>query len=65
METGGRDSFVRQHRRLLGAGAWLVGVLLLVLLYNVSRSRPTRSVTDSGRQVADGETIQVGALPVT
>lgn len=65
MEIKGIDAFARQHRRLLGLGAWVVGVLLVVALYNVTRPRPTRSVTDSGRQVADGETIQVGALPVT
>ena len=65
MAIKGIDAFAREHRRLLGLGAWLVGVLLVVGLYNVTRPRPSRSATNGGRQVADGETIQVGALPVT
>ena len=65
MAIKGIDAFAREHRRVLGLGAWLVGILLLVGLYNVTRPRPARSATDGGRQVADGETIQVGALPVT
>ncbi len=65
MAIKGIDAFAREHRRVLGLGAWLVGILLLVGLYNVTRPRPSRSATDGGRQVADGETIQVGALPVT
>ena len=59
-----REPFSNRYRRHIGFGGWLGGVLLTVVLYNVTAPRPTR-LADGGRQVSDGETIQVGALPVT
>lgn len=59
------DPFHRRHRRGLALGAWIGGVALTVLAYTVTTPRPSRLSTDGGSAVPEGETIQVGALPVT
>ena len=60
-----RDPFHRRHRRGHALGAWIAGVALTVLAYYATTPRPSRLSTDGASAVPEGETIQVGALPVT
>ena len=64
MPNEGRDAFINRYRRSLGLGGWIAGVVLTVVLYNVTLPR-SAAATSGGRELTDDETIQVGALPVT
>ena len=60
-----RDAFMIRFRWPLIVLGVIGGVLLTVVLYNVTAPRPSAIGGGDAKAVPEGATIRVGALPVT
>ena len=64
MTADSSNGFVTRHRGVIALGAALTAIVLLVLVYRLTASKP-EPTSAVGEPIPEGDVLKVGALPVT
>lgn len=57
--------FAARHRWAVGFLSTVVTVVVLIFVYRVTAPKTSQTRFAPGQQIADGDVLKVGALPVT